>query len=341
MRIPTFILLLCILLFFSACKKKEELGAEYPAVYEFTQEGAEVSTLGMVKSPFSDRFVIQNIEENTWSKKPVLHVLDLKNSINGNIIVESEPITYYSGMFTVSGGISQIGKGDEYCGISAAFNVATNTTSAFLQKKQLSNTSSQYGSIHEPNVVVSTIKSVSGGNYLVIGAKINGNDKNVIVIKYNNSFTKVWEKEFGGAGEDMAIDAVQLCDDNYGILAYTYSKGAGDRDIWFLKLDANGYLKWDYTYGGAGYEEPQQIVSRTGCDIYVAGHSSSFGAPEHDGYILKINENGNKIWEKTFGTPNHDGFNAVTHIPDTKTFIAAGRKHARYWATRRYFYCMF
>lgn len=331
MRLFLILLLAFTTLFFSTCKKTEQkIEATYPAFFEFTEEGAEVTTMGLIKANHTDgELIVQNSQyfPSAVRSKTVLNVLDVKNNVGEDIIKKTVVVHNRLGNYNKTGNISFPSNNIFFSGVSAFAKPSLSETFFSVYKSTwLGNgpTPSVWQKI-ENDIELSRLVKVNDG-YLLIGAKINGSDKNAVVIKYNTVLNiKIWEKEFGGAGDDMAMDAVQLCDNNYGILAYTYSKGAGDRDVWFLKIDANGYLKWDQTYGGAGYEEPQKIVSRTGCDIYIAGHSSSFGAPEHDGYILRINENGDKIWEKTFGTPNHDGFNAVTHIPNTKTFIAVGR----------------
>ena len=38
------------------------------------------------------------------------------------------------------------------------------------------------------------------------------------------------------------------------LLARTDSKGAGDNDIWILRLDGSGDIVWDKTYGGIGHD---------------------------------------------------------------------------------------
>jgi hypothetical protein len=332
MRVSKLLLLAFIVFFFSTCKKdKEETKTSYyPAIYEFKTDGAEITTHGVVNFPSSSKeLIIQNARyyPSVALTRTVHSILDLENLTGGEIIKRTWFVSSKPGKYQVNGNVTLDPKniGNIY-GASFFSNSANNTAVASYYKFD------RFGNIVLPlreytinEFELNRIVEVDDG-FLVVGAKVNGTDKNVIVMKYNKTLSvKIWEKEFGGAGNDAAMDAVQLCDNNYGILAYTYSKGAGDRDVWFLKLDANGFLKWDSTYGGAAYEEPQRIVSRTGCDIYILGHSSSFGAPEHDGYVLRINENGIIVWEKTFGTQHHDGLQAAVNIPNTKNFVAVGR----------------
>ena len=322
--------ILCILflLAIGSCKKDEKVAeAQYPAYLEIKKEGVDISITGMGRYATQNKeLVIQTAEVfSQFQQRETNHyVLDVSEKSTRPI---SEKIRFYnsSGLDKHLGSLKFEESKSTMAGFAANYT-SSNLLNIYLFRLTGNSGISFLRTTNQSLTNIEPIKFVDvNDGYLLVGAKINGSDRNVVVIKYSLSFNKIWEKEYGGAGNDMAMDAVDLCDTNYGILAYTYSKGAGDRDIWFLKLDRNGYVLSDTTFGGAGYDEPQRIIQQNGCDLYIAGHSASFGAPEHDGYIIKLDYKGNKVWEKTFGTPMHDGFNAITNIPNTKTFIAAGR----------------
>ena len=61
------------------------------------------------------------------------------------------------------------------------------------------------------------------------------------------------EKYFGGKAEDAAFAVVAL-KDGYALAGSTSSKGAGDGDMWLVRLDSSGKLMWDRTYGGPKYD---------------------------------------------------------------------------------------
>jgi len=49
-----------------------------------------------------------------------------------------------------------------------------------------------------------------------------------------------WDKTFGGRDDDGAESLIQTTDGGYAVAGRTNSKGAGDRDFWVIKLDAQG-----------------------------------------------------------------------------------------------------
>jgi len=55
-----------------------------------------------------------------------------------------------------------------------------------------------------------------------------------------NSVT--WDKTFGGRLEDKGFSITQTEDGGYVVAGWTKSKGAGNSDVWIIKLDENGNL---------------------------------------------------------------------------------------------------
>ena len=53
----------------------------------------------------------------------------------------------------------------------------------------------------------------------------------------------VWDRTLGGSNDDGDPSLIQTTDGGYAIAGRTNSKGAGNRDLWVIKLDAQGNLK--------------------------------------------------------------------------------------------------
>jgi hypothetical protein len=69
-----------------------------------------------------------------------------------------------------------------------------------------------------------------------------------------------WQRTFGSSLFDWGHHVVQTSDDGY-ILAGTTSFGLGflgggwGYDLWVLKLDSQGNIQWQKTYGGRSYDD--------------------------------------------------------------------------------------
>ncbi len=76
------------------------------------------------------------------------------------------------------------------------------------------------------------------------------------------------------------------------VAGVTESFGAGDYDAWILRLDAEGKIKWQKTYGGAKRDGALAMVEASNGDIIVAGVTESFGAGDKNAWILKLPSDG-------------------------------------------------
>ena len=56
-----------------------------------------------------------------------------------------------------------------------------------------------------------------------------------------------------------------------------------------------------HVFGGSGYDHAVSIVSAADGGCLLAGYTNSFGAGGDDVYLVKTDESGHVIWEKTYG----------------------------------------
>jgi hypothetical protein len=118
-----------------------------------------------------------------------------------------------------------------------------------------------------------------------------------------------WAKTYGGVN-DEDIEAIQtLSGGGYIVAARTQSFGFGDpdpeignTDIWIFKLNANGSVAWEKSYGGSGSDFFGEVILQTSDGGYITtGYTASFGDWVEVGWILKLNADGTIAWQKTYG----------------------------------------
>ena len=78
-----------------------------------------------------------------------------------------------------------------------------------------------------------------------------------MIIKLDKDGLVEWEKTYGGPIIDRARSIEPTSDGGYIIARWTKSFGAVDGDIYVIKLDENGVVEWQKTYGGLGRDEAE------------------------------------------------------------------------------------
>lgn len=160
------------------------------------------------------------------------------------------------------------------------------------------------------------------------------------VQKLNTSGGIQWEANYGSWGTEHFTSLVNTPDGGYLIGGYSNSNASKDKsepskgqyDYWVIKIDRNGVKQWDRTYGGSLTESLRTIIPTTdgyvlvGTSMSGVGGDKSSGTPatgENDIWAVKIDLNGNKVWDKSFdyGPDNH--FRSASPTSDGGLFICA------------------
>jgi hypothetical protein len=162
--------------------------------------------------------------------------------------------------------------------------------------------------------VGTSLIQISDGGYAIAGftSSFGAGDYDVYVVKLDAHGNLQWTKTIGGKKEDVGTSLIQTSDGGYAIAGFTSSFGAGDYDIYVVKLDANGNLQWTTTIGGKEDDKGHSLIQTSDGGYAITGFTSSFGAGRADVYVVKLDANGNLQWTKTIGGPaSETGFSLI------------------------------
>lgn len=176
-----------------------------------------------------------------------------------------------------------------------------------------------------------SIQQTSDGGYIIVGdtgsfgvspytaKELNQSaPEDVYLLKIDANGNEQWTKVFGGKYVDVGYSVQQTSDGGYIIVGYTVNKkpdpyiysnygGFGMADAYLIKTDSNGNKIWEKTFDENDTDEVAFSVQQTSDGGYILAGLTGVIEDTHSGqprdsdvYLLKTDENGNKLWAKRF-----------------------------------------
>jgi len=173
-----------------------------------------------------------------------------------------------------------------------------------------------------------SVEQTRDGGYILTGyTSTQGQSSDLWLVKVDLQGDPLWDRAFGGSGEDVGYFVKETQDGGYVVAGSTGSYGMGQERLWILKTDIEGNKQWDCVLGGfvSSLGDGGWSVDKTNDGGYiVTGYTRSFGTGKKDLWLLKIDAEGELQWDKTFGGPEDDVGMSVVHAVDGG-YVVAGR----------------
>lgn len=182
-----------------------------------------------------------------------------------------------------------------------------------------------------------------------------------VVVTSQNSFTAVftssfelerrfhpeWDKAYGGLGIDIASAMTSSKDGGYLIAGTSDSQPSGNKssqalggsDFWVIKVNAAGTKVWERTFGGSNTDANPDLKSEVISVVQpapdggfllggwsnsgISGNKTTTNLGLEDGWIIKIDANGEKVWERSYGGTDRDYIAGIAPAHDGGYVVAA------------------
>jgi len=175
-----------------------------------------------------------------------------------------------------------------------------------------------------------SVKALPDGGFVVAGwtqskdGDVSGNHggSDYWVIRLNANGNLVWQRCLGGNAYDYAYDILPTSDGGFIVTgaaeSYSGSSGSGNisapkgnvsmtqRDVWVAKLNAEGRILWEKSYGGSNSEYGRKIIPLENDRYMIAGGTESsdkdvgYYHSNSDAWVFVIDTNGKLLWERCF-----------------------------------------
>jgi len=153
-----------------------------------------------------------------------------------------------------------------------------------------------------------SVEQTKDGGYIMSGSTNSFRESSyeALIAKFDKFGKLEWAKTAGGKGDNYAR-FIQLTEDGgYIVIGSTTGYGSGGYDILIMKYDKENNLEWAKTAGGEKKEYAYSVKQTKDQGYVVAAMTTSYGAGETDGMILKYDKSGNLEWTKLLGGIEHD-----------------------------------
>ncbi|MDX9750137.1 MAG: hypothetical protein RBT71_03565 [Flavobacteriales bacterium] len=203
------------------------------------------------------------------------------------------------------------------------------------------------------------------GGVIVAGASKSNNGtltqnfggEDAWLVKLSAAGALQWQQVYGHTGDERAMDVVQRADGGFAFAAATNSQGGpvsqhfGNYDYWLVRVNPNGTLQGQSSFGGSGDDIPRALVHTSDGGYALAGYTASDNqhvtAPlgGFDQWVVKTDAGGVMQWQRTLGGSDDDEAFALEQTPDGGYIVAGltnsddqhvqlGRGGIDFWAVK-------
>jgi hypothetical protein len=170
------------------------------------------------------------------------------------------------------------------------------------------------------------VAATPDGGFLVTGYTYNTSQNSSWIAKTDANGNQQWQKTLNQGVDSKALSILSNGDATFLVIGYTTTGSAQDGMV--TKIDANGNIVWNKTYGGSS-EDYFTSAIKTGDGFILTGYSKSSDGSmlrnkgNYDGWIMKIDQSGNKVWSATYGGSNEDYLKSIASAGEN-SYVVAG-----------------
>lgn len=166
------------------------------------------------------------------------------------------------------------------------------------------------------------IVQMSDSSFLLAGRIIDyvaNKDSNfsrdVFIVKINSQGDTLWTRTISlGHGDELVSNIIKTLDGGYAIYGQVCNQSITDCDNFLIKLDSIGNFLFSkkYSFNSSSFEQPRGIIELEDSSLYLYGNTQNV-INEENAFLIKVNAEGNVIWQKRYGMDGYRRFGMSIH----------------------------
>ena len=175
--------------------------------------------------------------------------------------------------------------------------------------------------------VARSVQQTRDCGYVLAGrtASFGAGGFDMLLIKTDGNGVLQFQRTYGGPGFEEAFGIQQTFDNGYILVGAAREVGSTTTRVLLVKTDVNGNTTWMRGYGAAGTHVGLAVQQTRDGGYIVTGNTGPVGRPA-DVLLMKVDGDGELLWERTFGGDDFDIGRSVRQTADGGYIVAGSTR---------------
>jgi hypothetical protein len=163
----------------------------------------------------------------------------------------------------------------------------------------------------------------SDGMYTIAGIASSPGTRgiDIFLMKVDSIGDTLWTNIYNSSGTEFIRSFNETTDGGY-IIVGQKDDGSGEYDVYLVKTDSKGNLKWKKTYGGTSNDIGNSVIQVSDGGYLISAYTESYGADSGNIWLIKTDSLGDTLWTEMHGGTGPDIAMVIISIPDNGYCLA-------------------
>ena len=179
---------------------------------------------------------------------------------------------------------------------------------------------------YSSNDRVNTVIELEDGSLVMAGFSTSNTNssKDLLIMRTDSEGNIEWQSLYGDTRDEIANSISSASDGGFIITGEITNENTGNSSCYLLKVNNNGEFEWDRSFGGSLNDQGFFLISANDGGFVITGVTRSQNDSSGDLWLIKVNNTGEILWEKTFGGENFESGRSLQQTSD-EGYIIVGQ----------------